>query len=127
MRYPLYLLRRGKGWQVVFPEDKADIGHADFWENTVSVLVGARCNIPQVELANLPYCQRRARIVGDVVYYGGRPEPDLLEAIRKATGNAKLAFCYDEHERRLKEDVLELRKLVRRYSGNDRRRPGKRR
>jgi len=114
MVFPVYLLRHGREWQVVFPEDRSDIGHTDFWEQTVSHIVAKQFRIPQPMLANMPYCERRARIVGDKVYYGGRPDPDLLAAIRNATGNEELVLCFDEHERRLREDVLELRRLVRR-------------
>lgn len=120
MDFPVYLLRLGEEWQVVFPKDEADIGHTDFWEQTVSHLVAKHYKIPQPKLANLPYSERRARIVGNTIYYGGRPKPDLLQAIHKATGNNQLAFCFDEHERRLKEEVLELRRLVRRYLVSDR-------
>jgi hypothetical protein len=112
MVFPVYLLRFGDSWQVVFPKNKADISHSDFWEQTVSHVVADYYKIPQPKLANLPYCQRRARIVDRTVFYGGRPEPDLLQAIRKAAGNKDLVFCFDEHERRLKADVLALRKLI---------------
>jgi hypothetical protein len=128
MDYPVYLLRLNDKWRVVFPEGKADIGHTDFWEKTVSRTVADFYKIPRALLVNLPYSQRRARIVGDALYYGGRPDPDLLAAICTATGNRKLVFCFDEHERRLKEDVLTFRKLVRRFAINapnpPQRRPG---
>lgn len=128
--YPVYLLRLGKKWNVVFPENKEDIGHTDFWEKTVAHLVAKHFKIPQAKLTNLPYSQRRARIVGNTVYYGGRPEPDVLQAVRQTTGNDLLVFCFDEHERRLREDVLEFRRLVRRHAVNaqnlPRRKPGQR-
>jgi len=131
MDFPVYVLRFGEEWQVVFPKDQTDTGHTDFWEQTVSFLVAKHFKIPQLKLVNLPYSQRRARIVGNRVYYGGRPEIGLLQAIRKATGNNELILCFDDHERRLKEDVLELRRLIRRYSVSDqnqpRRKPGQRR
>jgi hypothetical protein len=121
--YPVYLLRLGKQWKVVFPENKEDLGHTDFWEQSVSRLVAKHFQIPQVKLANLPYSQRRARIVGNTAYYGGRPEPEVLQAVREATGNGDLVFCFDEHERRLTEDVREFRRLVRRHTVNDRNQP----
>jgi len=37
----------------------------------------------------------------------------LLQAICKATENDKLVFVYDNHEKRLKEDVLDFGRLVR--------------
>jgi hypothetical protein len=113
--YPVYLLQLGDTIQVVFPEDKSDIGHADFWEQKVSLLVAKQYSVPQAKLANLPYCQRRARIVDDKCYYGETPDPTLLEQIRQAVGDMQLSFVHDDHERRLKEDVLGFHRLVRRY------------
>jgi hypothetical protein len=114
--FPLYLLRFGKKWKVIFPEDRDDVGHTDFWERTVSYLVAQHYGIPVAKLGNLPYCQRRARVVGNRVYYGGKPDPELLEVIRREVGNNKLTFCHDDHEKRLKEDVLKFRRLVRLFS-----------
>lgn len=113
--YPVYLLQLGDTIQVVFPEDKEDIGHMDYWESVVSYLAAKLFNIPQAKLANLPYCQRRARIVDDRCLYGEKPDPALLNLIRQAVRHDNLAFVYDDHEKRLKGDVLEFRKLVRRY------------
>jgi hypothetical protein len=113
--YPIYLLKLGDTIQVVFPEDKEDIGHTEYWENVVSHLVAKHYRIPQAELANLPYCQRRARVVGDSCLYGGKADPTLLNQIRQAVGHGDLVFVYDDHEKRLRGDVLEFRRLVRRY------------
>jgi hypothetical protein len=121
--FPIYLLRLDEQWQIEIPNNKEDIGHTDFWEQAVSGIVADFYKIPRAKLVNLPYCQRRARIVGNKAYFGGRPDADLLHAIQSATGNANLVFCFDGHERRLKEDVLEFRRLVRRYSVNDRNQP----
>jgi hypothetical protein len=113
MTYPVYLLQLGDELRIVFPADKSDIGHTDFWEQTASHIVAQHYGIPQRKLVNLPYCQRRARIVGNTVYYGEQPDPALLGHIREAVGNDALVCCRDEHERRLKEDVRQLRRLVR--------------
>lgn len=117
--FPLYLLRLGDEWQIAFPEDRQDIGHSDFWEQTVSQIVANHYRIPTKRLANLPYSQRRARVVGTNVYYGGKPDPDLLQLVRKSVGNDKLVFVFDNHEKRLREDVMEFRRLVRRYKVSD--------
>ena len=114
--YPLYLLQLGADLRVVFPEDRQDIGHTDFWEQTVSHIVAKHYGIPQKSLTNLPYCQRRCRVVGNTVYYGERPDPELLRLLREAVGAVgkdELVFCFDEHERRLREDVRQFKRLVR--------------
>jgi len=113
--FPLYLLKLSDDWKVVFPEDRANIGHTDFWEHTVSHIVARHFRIPQKRLANLPYCQKRARVVGSTVYYGGKPDPQLLQTIRTALGDAALVFAHDDHEKRLREDVREFRRLIRRH------------
>jgi len=113
--YPIYLLNLGGKFRVVLPEPRTDVGHTEFWESTVSLVVAEHYGIPQRLLRNLPYCQRRARIVGNIVYYGGKPTPILLRLIRKATGNRKLVFAFDDHEKRLRHDVAEFRRLVRRF------------
>src|SRR3974377_1350073 len=83
MDYPVYLLRRGKQWHVVFPENRSDIGHTDFWEQTVSHIVAEHFKIPQQKLCNLPYCERRGRIVDNTIYYGGRAGPEHVEATQR--------------------------------------------
>jgi len=112
--FPIYLLELDADLKVVFPENKRDTGHADFWEKTASHIVAAHYHIPQARLANLPYCQQRARICGDIIYFGGKPDPALLAKIREAVDNDKLVYVFDNHEQRLREDVRAFRRLVRR-------------
>jgi hypothetical protein len=113
--FPIYLLDLSGTFVVAFPEPLSDIGHSEFWETTVSRLVAEHYRIPQRLLINLPYCQRRARVVGNRVYYGEQPQAKLLRLIRTALGNSKLAFVHDDHEKRLRYDVSEFRKLVDRF------------
>ncbi len=112
--FPIYILKLGGEIKFVFPEDRKDIGHTDFWEEKVAKIVAVHHKIPLNKLIDLPYCQRRARVVGTKVYYGERPDPALLKAIRLALGDDRLVFAYDDHEKRLRGDVLEFRRLVRR-------------
>jgi hypothetical protein len=112
--FPIYLLRLGGDWEVVFTNDRADIGHTDFWEQNLSQIVAKHYGIPQKRLDNLPYCQWRARVVGNTVYYGGKHDPQLLKTIRNELGDASLVFVHDNHEKRLLVDVREFRRLVRR-------------
>jgi hypothetical protein len=73
-------------------------------------------------LTNLPYCQLRARIVGNKVYYGDQANAHVLQLVREAVGDDQLVFVYDNHEKRLREDVLEFRRLVRQYKVSNRNR-----
>jgi hypothetical protein len=112
--FPIYILRLGRTAQIVFPENRADLDRPDFWEQTVCHVVARHFGIPPRRLANLPYCQRRARIVGDKVYYGETHDPQLLGLIRKALQNPNLSFVYDVHEQGLREDERLFRKAYRR-------------
>ena len=111
--FPVYLLKLDC-LKVIHPEDKQDIGHTDFWENVVSKIVATYFHIPQVKLVNLPYCQQRARICGEKIYFGEETTPELLQLLQKTIDN-KLFFVYDNHEKRLREDVLAFRRLVKVY------------
>jgi hypothetical protein len=113
--FPIYLLELGDGLVLCYPEDRRDIDHSEFWETTASRQVAEHYKIPQRLLVNLPYCQRRARVAGNMVYYGETPDAKLLRLIRKALGNSKLVFVHDEHEQRLQHDVSEFRKLMDRF------------
>jgi hypothetical protein len=118
--YPIYVLRLGKKDKIVYPEGMVAIGHCDFWEQTVSFAVAEFYRLAQKQLIDLPYSQRRARICGNIVYYGEQPRPALLEKIKKAVGNKKLAFAYDEHETHLGMDVLQFKRLLARQKNDDR-------
>lgn len=113
--YPLYLLQLDDGFIVCYPEPLTDIDHSEFWETIASRLIAEHYKIPQRLLLNLPYCQRRARVVGNRVYYGEQPDAKLLRLIRKALGNRKLVFVHDSHEKRLRHDMSEFKKLIYRY------------
>ena len=109
MTYPIYILDLGREATIVFPDGKADLDHSDFWEATVARIVARHFRIPLEALLNLPYCQRRARISGNVVYYGERTSQKLLRQIETAVGATGLRFVYDDHEKRL--DVQEFTAL----------------
>ena len=111
MTYPIYILDLGREATIVFPDGKADLDHSDFWEATVARIVARHFRIPLEALLNLPYCQRRARISGNCVYYGERPVRKLLRQIEKAVGETGLRFVYDDHEKQLEYDVLEFAAL----------------
>jgi len=106
--YPIYILDND---QIVFPPEKNDIGHCEFWEETVHKIVAELFHVPARKLINLPYCQRRARIYRNKVYYGETFNRNLLIKIKKAVGE-KLEFAYDEHETRLEYDVLMFKRII---------------
>lgn len=112
MTYPIYILDLGGAENViVFPDGKADLDHCDFWEATVARIVARHFRLPFDGLVNLPYCQRRARISGNVVYYGEKTSKRLLRLIEKAVGETGLRFVYEIHEARLEYDVQEYTAL----------------
>jgi len=111
--YPIYILDLDGEEIVVFPQDKADIPHSEFWEQTVAPLLAERFSISLKPLLNLPYCQRRARVSPKgFVFYGERQTKTLLRKISKATGEIDLRWAFDEHEVRLPFDVQEFERLL---------------
>lgn len=107
--YPIYILADD---QIVFPEGKKDLGHCEFWEETVHKIVATLFHVPAARLINLPYCQRRARICLGKVYYGEKFDRSLLVKIKKAVQEKKLEFAFDDHERRLVHDVRMFDRII---------------
>lgn len=113
MSYPIYILDLEDGGPtILFPEGKVDLDHSVFWEQKVAAIVAKHYRLPVKDLKNLPYCFRRARISGDIVYYGEKFTKSLLKQIEKAVGEKGLRFVYDEHEQRLSYDVDDFNALV---------------
>ena len=111
MTYPIYILELSD-WKIIFPDNKEDLGHTEFWEREVAGIVASHFSIPKHRLLNLPYSQRRARIVNNTIYYGETPSTKLLHRIRKALDNNQLQFVYDNHEKRLSEDYFRFKRLI---------------
>ena len=112
--YPLYILDLNGKDVVVFPKEKPDIPHSEFWEQTVAPLLAEHFGIPLKPLLNIPFCQRRARVSSNgLVFYGEKQTKTLLRKISKAIGETDLRWVFDEHEARLLFDVLEFDRLLR--------------
>jgi len=104
--FPLYILDDDTLVFVV-----ADMSHGELWETSVAGFVASERAVPLFAILNLPYCQRRARIVGDRLYCGEHLSPTLLKSIEAATGR-ELRLAYDEHETRCPISVAEFKSLV---------------
>jgi len=104
--FPLYILDDDTLVIVV-----ADMSHSEFWETTVAAIVASERAVSLSAILNLPYCQRRARIVGDRLYCGEHVSLTLLKSIEAATGR-ELRLVYDEHETRCPISVAEFKSLV---------------
>ncbi len=112
MTFPIYILKLEK-FHVIFPQGKRNLSHPEFWENTVHKIVSAYFKIPAKKLFNLPYSQRRARIVNSKIYYGEKDcNEELLQLIRQTLNDDTLYFVYDDHEKRLKEDVRWFKRFI---------------
>ena len=115
--FPVYILDLSGTDRVVYPNGRLDIPHADFWKGTVAAIVADHFDLQVKRLLNLPYCQRRARIVvreddAAVAYYGERQSKKLLKLIAKSVGLPNLEWRPDEHEQRLDFDVVEFERLL---------------
>ena len=114
--FPIYILDLSGDDFVAYPDGRLDLPHADFWKSTVAAIVAAHFQLPVKRLLNLPYCQRRARIIvrddEAVAYYRERQSQKLLKTISKTVGLPDLEWRSDEHEQRLEFDVAEFERLV---------------
>jgi hypothetical protein len=52
--------------------------------------------IASLKIVELPFCQRRARVEGNTVYYGERSSSRIFQAIRTALGKSDLVFVQDD-------------------------------
>lgn len=103
--FPIYILDDNTIIHV-----KRDIDHVDYWYRTVARIVAEKRGIPRRKLINLPYCQRRARVVGNRLYCGEKISKKLHRQIEK-TLNMRLKPVYDEHETRCPFNVAEFKGL----------------
>jgi len=104
--FPLYILDDDTLVFVV-----SDMSHCEFWEGAGAAIVAEERGLCPSSILNLPYCQRRARIVGNRLYCGEKVSPALLRSIEDATERT-LNLTYDEHETRCPVSVVEFRLLV---------------
>ena len=116
MSFPIYILDLSGIDRVVFPGDQRDLNHSDFWTSVAAKIVADHFRLPVKRLLNLPYCQRRARIVvrddEAAVYFGERHTKKLLKLISKSVGLTELEWRFDEHEQRLEFDVAKFNQLL---------------
>jgi len=88
----------------------ADWDHSKLWRNFVCKEVSVKYGISFVELFNMPYCQRRGRVVGKNLFCGEKITKKLFLRIKKILG-MDLVLCYDEHETRCELSVARLESL----------------
>ena len=106
--FPIYILDDDR---IEF--EIADLGHTEYWVEKVAAIVAAQNKLNKSQLVNLPYCQRRGRIVGDILYCGEKISKDLLRKIESATGVKDLKVVFDDHEIRCDYDLRIFKGLLR--------------
>lgn len=109
MSFPIYILDHG---EIVVSDGKEDVSHPDFWKSKVAKILAIKYDIPIWSLINIPYCQKRARVVGDVIYHGDPISSYMLKKIRTAIGNKSAKLSYDDHEKTLEYDVAKFKALI---------------
>jgi hypothetical protein len=114
--FPIYILDLSGTDHVVHPDGFDDIPHSEFWKSIVAKRVARHFGLPVKWLLNLPYSQRRARIVvrnyEAVANYGERQTKKLLRLISESVGLPHLKWRHDVHERRLDFDMTEFLKVM---------------
>jgi hypothetical protein len=109
MTFPIYILDDST---ILYT--KTDLNHVDYWYDTVSKIVSEKHGIPKRKLQNLPYCQKRARVVDNKLYCGEKLSKKIHNKIEK-TLNMKLKIVYDEHETRCPHELAEFKALKNPY------------
>lgn len=94
MSYPVYIIDDGK----IFLKKESHLSHVDFWEKEVAIYVAKKFKIPLKQIINLPYCQKRGRLVNDNFYFGEKETRGIKKEIKKIVGK-KIDIVYDEHEK----------------------------
>lgn len=89
---------------------REDLTHIEFWDRVVSGVVSEKTGIVRRKLRNLPYCQRRARVVGNKFYCGEHISGELFDRIEVEL-QMRLRYVYDEHETRCPISVYEFKGL----------------
>lgn len=107
MGYPVYILDDDT---ILFTNQ--DLDHTEFWEQEVAPKIADKFSIPVARLKNLPYCQKRGRVVGDFFYCGEKISDELMKKIRETLQEDDLRLVYDDHEKRLKYDYLNYKSLI---------------
>lgn len=87
-----------------------DLTHIEFWDRVVSSVVSEKTGIVRRKLSNLPYCQRRARVVDKKFYCGEVISDELFKRIEEEL-QMRLKYIYDEHETRCPISVYEFKGL----------------
>jgi prepilin-type N-terminal cleavage/methylation domain-containing protein len=107
MSFPIYILDDDT---VLFT--KQDKTHPEFWEETVAPQIAKKFKIPLSELVNLPYCQRRGRVVGENFYCGEELDKALVLKIGRVISQ-KIRLIFDDHECTLDHDRSMFNSLFR--------------
>ncbi len=84
-----------------------DCDHSRFWSETVSKKVSQNTGIPLRILIDMPYCQRRARVVGSRLYYGEKMSAFLFNKIKNIL-KMDLVLVHDEHEARCEISLMQF-------------------
>ena len=87
-----------------------DVTHVEYWFKVVSKIVAKKNKILRRKIINLPYCQKRARVVGNCFYCGEKITKKTFKKIEK-TLKRKLKYIYDEHETRCEINLEEFNLL----------------
>lgn len=103
--FPVYLLDDGT---VIFVRE--DLGHTEFWERRAAAEASRLLSVPLDGILNLPYCQRRGRVVGEVFYCGEVLSRAELRSVERAVG-MRLRHVHDDHETRCALSVGEFNAL----------------
>lgn len=119
LSYPVYLIKRNSGkWEVITSPLNKDIKHTTLWELIVARIVAKDNDLEYADIKNLPYCQKRARVVKVIdgycgkikVYCGEKLTKEQMFVMKKSIGEC--VYIHDEHECTSQYDVEVFNNLI---------------
>lgn len=119
--HPFYIVPVGKEWRVFKYSGPHDVGHPDYWRQSVALVVAKYTRLSYAALRELPYCLPRGRFVARcslpkfrgraVLFFGEALNAGQRRALKTVYG--EIPIVHDEHEVRLPADVQAYEALVR--------------
>jgi hypothetical protein len=136
--FPFYIISVNDKWTIMYPADKADIGHPEYFKNVVSEVLSDDRGIPYSKIKDLCYSQIRGRYAtkrdskrlspsqirrykrknvpipsGDTIYIGENLDDNKFIVDLLNSEFPGVEIKYDDHHKRQEDDVDRFNSLSR--------------
>jgi hypothetical protein len=118
--FPFYIISVNDKWTIMYPADKADIGHPEYFKNVVSEVLSDDRGIPYSKIKDLCYSQirryKRKNVPipsGDTIYIGENLDDNKFIVDLLNSEFPGVEIKYDDHHKRQEDDVDRFNSLSR--------------